>query len=124
MPNPTGLYSRIKTWNPGDTVLASDLNAEFDNVLNNFNPEMLAGYSQNQAQMQIQTSPGSLGSESLATSIAGELERLRYQINAISGTTYWYQSPAATITQLNSLVGAAAAANRINSGRTAARVLR
>mgnify|MGYP001561254670 CR=1 FL=1 len=71
MSNPTGLYSRIKTWGSADTILGSDLNAEFDNILNNFNPEMLAGYSQNVTEMQTQTTPGALGTESLATSLAG-----------------------------------------------------
>ncbi len=118
MSNPTGLYSRIKTWGSADTILGSDLNAEFDNVLNNFNPEMLAGYSQNQAQMQIQTAPGGVGSESLAVSIAGELERLRFQLAAIQGTTYWYQTPAQTIAQLNSALGAASLNNKITSGLT------
>ncbi len=118
MSNPTGLYSRIKTWGSADTILGTDLNAEFDNVLNNFNPEMLAGYSQNQAQMQIQTSPGTVGNESLATAIAGELERLRFQINAITGNTYWYQAPAASLSQINSLIGAVAFGNKINSGLT------
>ncbi len=118
MPNPQGLYSRIKTWAAGDTILAADLNAEFDNVLSNFNPEMLAGYSQNQAQMQVQTAPGAVGSESLAQAISGELERLRYQIAAITGNTYWYSAPAATLAQLNSIIGASAFGNRISSGTT------
>jgi len=118
MPNPSGNYSRIKTWGTSDTVLASDLNAEFDNVLSNFNPEMLAGYSQNQAQMQTATAPGSVGSESLATSLSGELERLRFQIAAITGNTYWYQTPSVSISQINSLIGAVAFGNKINSGRT------
>ena len=118
MPNPIGNYARIKVWGTSDTVLSTDLNAEFDNVLDNFNPEMLASYSQNQAQMQIQTYPGGVGSESLATSIAGELERLRYQLNAIQGTTYWYQSPAATIAELVSALGSTTINNKITSGAT------
>ncbi len=118
MSNPTGLYSRIKTWGTADTILGADLNAEFDNILSNFNPEMLAGYSQNATEMQTQTYPGAIGSESLATSLAGELARLRYMISAISGTTYWYTTPAATLAQLNSIIGAAAFGNRINSGTT------
>ena len=118
MSNPIGNYSRIKTWGASDSILAVDLNAEFENVLDNFNPEMLAAYSQNVAQMQIQTSPGAIGSESLATSIAGELERLRFQIAQITGNVYWYSSPAASLSQLNSLIGAASSGNKINSGAT------
>lgn len=118
MSNPIGNYNRIKTWGSADTILGSDLNDEFDNILVNFNPEMLAGYSQNQAEMQTQTAPGSVGSESLATSLSGELERLRYQISAITGNTYWYSTPAASLSQINSLIGAVAFGNRINSGFT------
>ncbi len=118
MPNPTGNYSRIKTWGAADTVLGPDLNAEFDNVLSNFNPEMLAAYSQNQAQMQIQTTPGTVGNESLATALSGELERLRYQIAAITGNTYWYSAPSTSLSQINSLIGAVAFGNKITSGLT------
>lgn len=112
-----GLYSRIKTW--GDEVLNySDLNAEFDNVLNNFIPTMMSGYSTNVSQMQTQTSPGSVGSESLATALSGELERLRFQIAAITGNTYWYSSPSSSISQLTAALGAASQANKVSSGLT------
>lgn len=113
-----GLYSRIKTWGTTDTLTAADLNAEFDNVLTNFIPQMMSGYSANAAQMQIQTSPGALGSESLATSLSGELERLRFVLSEITGQTYWYQAPVISLSQLNSALGSAALQNKIASGLT------
>lgn len=112
-----GLYNRIKTWGPTDTVIGTDLNAEFDNVLNNFIPTMMQGYSVNAAQMQVQTNPGTVGAESLATALSGELERIRFTLAAITGNTYWYQSPAASISTLNSALGATTIANSITSGR-------
>ncbi len=81
---------------------------------------MMAGYSANATQMQTQTSPGGLGTESLATSLAGELERLRYMLVQIMGTTYWYQTPAATLLSLNNALGASVQANKLSSGRTTA----
>ncbi len=52
--------------------------------------------------MKLQTNPGGLGSESLATSLGGELERLRFVIQRMlgTGTTYWYQAPNSSINDL------------------------
>ena len=114
------LFPRVKTWGATDTLLASDLNAEFDNILNNFLPTMIQGYSVNVAQMQVQTAPGGVGSESLATQVSGEIERLRFQLAAIQGTTYWYQTPASSILSLNNALGASAQANKVSTGRVTA----
>lgn len=116
MPNSQAIFSRRHTWGAEDVLLADDLNKEFDNILTNFTPSQMGGYSYNVSQMQIQTAPGGIGSESLATTLAGELERLRYQINVIQGTTYWYQTPASSIAQLNAALGASSIANRVSSG--------
>ena len=86
------LYSRVKTWVAGEILYAADLNAEFDNILTNAKPQSIEDLSVNEAQMQQQTNPGTPGSASLATSLAGELERIRYVLNQIKGTTYWYDS--------------------------------
>lgn len=114
------LFSRIKNWGSTDTLLASDLNAEFDNILTNFTPQMMAGYSANVSQMQVQTAPGNVGTESLATSLSAELERLRFQLAAITGNSFWYSSPVVTLAQLNTALGANTQANSITSGRTTA----
>jgi hypothetical protein len=88
-----GLFSRIKTWTDLETLTNEDLNAEFDNIINNLIPVKFDDYSSTVTAMRTQTNPGSQGSESLATSLAGELERIRFAISRIIGKTYWYDTP-------------------------------
>ena len=95
-----GLYNRITTWIQNQVLTHTDLNAEFDNIKTNFIPTMIDDYSQDTTQMRIQTTPGAQGSESLATSTSGELERLRFVINRGFGGTYWYDNPVATLATL------------------------
>jgi len=89
-----GLLSRIKTWVEGETLTASDLNAEFDNILNNLNPDSIEDASESVTQMQATADPYPGGSESLATSLRGELQRLRYLIKQITGKSQWYIDPS------------------------------
>lgn len=112
-------FSRVKNWAP-EILTNTDLNAEIDNILNNLGPAGVDDYSTTTAQMKLQTSPGGLGSESLATSLAGEIERLRYVIQRMigSGVTYWYQSPPSTFTDLVAALGAGLPTYRIVSGKT------
>lgn len=91
----TGLYS-ITTRAAGTILTATIYNADQQNHVTNQNPSMTGAYSDNVAQMQTQTDPGSAGSESLAPSLAGELERIRYQIAKLRGGTYWYGAASAT----------------------------
>lgn len=106
-------FSRIKNWTT-EVLSNTDLNAEIDNILNHLDPTGVGDYSDTATMMQIQTSPGSQGSESLATSLAGEIERLRFVIQRIMGssTTYWYDQPSATLSDVSSGLPA----NRIISG--------
>lgn len=90
-------FSRVKTWTAGETLTASDLNAEYTNILTNLTPAGIDDYSASNTEMRTVTDPYPASSESLATSLAGELERVRYQILEIkkamqaSNVTYWYQ---------------------------------
>lgn len=90
-------FARIKTWSNGQVLTASDLNAEFNNILNNFTPAGMDDYSADLTAMRSQADPYPGSVESQATSLQGEIERLRYQIlqlkSAIQTTnvTYWYQ---------------------------------
>lgn len=90
-------FSRVKSWISGEVLTASDLNAEFDNILNNLTPAGIDDYSATATDMRQTTDPYPLLSESLATSLQGEIERLRYQVHqlkmaiASSSNTYWYQ---------------------------------
>lgn len=112
-----GLYSRLKTWVTTEDVTHADLNAEFDNVLTNFVPLMMDDYSSNTSQMQTTTDPGEVGSESLATTIAGELARLRFTIKEITGEDQWYESPTASLLGLANAIGGGLPDNRLVSGR-------
>jgi hypothetical protein len=108
-----GLLSRVKTWVTGEVLTASDLNSEFNNILNNMDCTKIDDDSSNVAAMQATVDPGESGSESLATSLQGELERLRFIIKEITGKTYWYQSPAVGLNVLsaNSSLGAETTVN-------------
>lgn len=112
-------FSRLKNW-IAELLTYADLNAEIDNILNNLGPSGVDDYSSNATQMRTDTDPGESGSESLATSLAGEIERLRFAIREIkgSGVTYWYQSASTSLSELASALGSSTLANRISSGRT------
>jgi hypothetical protein len=64
-------------------------------------PQYMDDYSSSVAEMRTTTDPGEAASESLATSLQGEIERLRFAIletkQALdSGLSYWYESPTTT----------------------------
>lgn len=111
------LITRIKTWVTNEKVLAADLNAEFNNVLDNLGPLKIEDYSGNATQMQITTDPGEVGTESLATTLAGELARLRFMLAEITGKDQWYESPVASLAGLANAIGTGLADNRLVSGR-------
>lgn len=120
---PGANFPRIKNW-VEEILTYEDLNREIDNILENFNTDGMAGYSMNQAQMQEQTDPGGVGSESLATSLSGEIERLRFVIARIVDNdpgTLWYQEPARSLDELNEIIDTVTSSNsrnRIASGQT------
>jgi microcystin-dependent protein len=90
---------------PGQLIASALWNNEWNNLNTNFIPGGMDSYSDSDAQMQIQTAPYPGSVTSHASNLGGEIERIRYQIAAILGTTYWYQPPAASIsTAVNSLV--------------------
>lgn len=109
-------FNRIKNW-IAETLNYADLNAEIDNILTNFTPTGVDDYSTNAAQMKLQTSPGGVGTESLAQSLAGEIERLRYMLAQIKGTTYWYSTSSSSLASLAAALEVQVAANRIESGK-------
>ena len=84
-----GLYSHT-TRADGTTLTASIYNTDHQNHINNHVPDQMDDYSSTVAQMKTTTSPGGDGSESQATSLAGELERLRFVLQAMNGNTQWY----------------------------------
>ena len=99
-----GLYSHT-TRATGTILTALIYNGDHNNHITNQNPSMTGAYSDNVAQMQAQTSPGGLGSEVLAASLAGEIEALRFVIKRITGKTYWYEAAATDLAILSSSGG-------------------
>lgn len=109
-------FGRLKTWD--DEVLTNeDLNDEIDNILENLGAIGVGGYSASVAQMQLQTSPGIAGSESLAASIAGELERIRYVLAQIKGSALWYDPINNSLATISESLETTLSSNRVESGK-------
>lgn len=80
-------------------LTAAQYNADHQNHIDHMTPTYIDDYSTNAAEMRTQSDPGESGSESLATTLAGEMARLRYAVwdtkRFIDPTlTYWYQTPS------------------------------
>lgn len=111
-------FNRLHNWALDEIITTAALNAEFDNILTNLDPSGLGGWSATVAQMRLVTSPGAIGSESLATALSGEIQRLRYMIQAILGSNaaQWYATPVTDLTQIRSALGSTLATSKITSG--------
>jgi hypothetical protein len=82
------------------TLTAAIYNADHQNHIDNGVPLQLDDYSSSVVQMQTTTNPGEVGTESQATSLAGEIERIRFIIKEITGEAQWYASPTPSAWQL------------------------
>lgn len=87
-----GNYSHT-TRATGLTLTAAIYNADHQNHINNHDPEKMDDYSPDNATMQSTTDPYPAGSESLATTLAEELERIRFVVKQIGGQAQWYIDP-------------------------------
>lgn len=90
-----GHYSHT-TRAAGTVLTATIYNADHQNHIDNDVPLMMDDYSVDVAQMQASTNPGGVGTESQATTLAGELERLRFVLTRIHGLAQWYSLPTST----------------------------
>lgn len=117
---PGSIQGRVKVWISGEDVVYSDLNAEFDNLLLAMQPLLIDDYSTNATQMRVMTDAGEVGTESLATTLAGEIARLRFEIKEIKGgeVDYWYEATSTSLSDLRQLVGGETLSTRVSSGRT------
>ncbi len=86
-------FSRIKTWIAGQTLTASDLNAEFDNILNNLDPTGIDDESATNATAQATKDPYAGSSLVKAVSLEEEIQEIRYILKQITGQAYWYVDP-------------------------------
>ena len=98
-------YSQIKTAVTGDILTATDYNNEHQNHITNNDPSAINDDSPTVAQMKVTVDPGESGTESLATTLQGEIERLRFAIVDLKGTSFWYQTPTKTLAQMLPLSG-------------------
>jgi len=94
------LISRIKTWVTDETLTAAQLNAEFNNILDNLDPTHIDDESANDGAAQATSDPYESSSLVRATSLELEIQQLRYLIAQITGETYWYIDPDASIANL------------------------
>lgn len=95
-----GLYTHTSRAT-GEILTANIYNADHINHITNQTPQMTDDYSANNTQMQATTDPYPGGVESLPTSLAGELERIRYVIKQLSGKAQWYIDPDTTAGIIN-----------------------
>jgi len=98
-----GLYSHT-TRTTGTVLTATIYNADHQNHIDNHVPAQMDDYSTNTTQMQSTADPYPAGAESLATTLAGELERIRYVIAQITGESQWYIDPDSDIATINAAV--------------------
>ena len=84
-----------------DDLITADLwMDEFQNISNLMVPSGIDDYSASNGEMQTETDPYPGDVVSRPTSLQGELERLRFQVNQIIGKTYWYQDPTLSLEAL------------------------
>ncbi|MCI0526653.1 MAG: hypothetical protein L0Y56_04265, partial [Nitrospira sp.] len=112
-----GNYSHT-TRADGTTLTSAIYNADHQNHIDNQTPAGTDDHSINVAQMQSTIDPGEVGTESLPSSLAGELERIRFMIKEITGKTQWYETAAASIATLPKLGSANTftAGQKVSSG--------
>lgn len=87
-----GNCSIYRSWITGDSLTAGDLSTSMTTVgVTNMTQACIDGISDTVAGMQTTTDPYASQTESLATSGAGEIQRLRFTIGRMFGLTYWYR---------------------------------
>lgn len=84
-----GLYSHSTR---RSSISESEYNVDHQNHITNRVPARIDDYSADVTEMQQSTDPGDVGSESLAGSLACEIERIRFVIAEMKGTTNWYET--------------------------------
>lgn len=81
-----------KTWTLNEKLTSPDLNNAFQRTVTANSAACATGDSANVAGMRTTVDPYPASTESLATTVAGEIERIRYQLASLVGKTYWYQT--------------------------------
>jgi hypothetical protein len=92
----SGLYSHT-TRASGLTLTANIYNTDHTNHITNHNTTQIDDFSGSIAEMRTTTDPYPSDSESQATSLSGELERLRFQLHQCIGQDQWYKDPSISL---------------------------
>ena len=87
-----GLYSRLVTRPTGGTISGPNDDAEWDNIISNALPAKFDDYSATSGQMDSTKDPYPGDVQSLATSLAEEIEHIRWVIDEMHGGSDWYVS--------------------------------
>ena len=88
-----GLYSHT-TRASGLTLTANIYNTDHQNHIDNHNTTQIDDFSTDNTEMRSTTDPFPSLSESRATSLSGEIERIRFVLQQLGGQTQWYIDPA------------------------------
>lgn len=96
MPGNYAINNRVA----GELITAVKYLADHQLHVDNLEPAKMDDYSLTVAQMQTQTNPGEQGSEVQATTLAGEIERLRFAIAEAKGVNFWYETSQSDISLL------------------------
>lgn len=84
-------YPYTHTTRSDGTILDQTIyNGDHVNHITHQEPTSINDYSPDVATMALQTDPAPLGIPSLTASLAGELERTRFALGSLTGTT-WYK---------------------------------
>jgi hypothetical protein len=90
-----GKYSHT-TRATGTIVTATIYNGDHENHIQNANPNAHGALADTLTEYRSTEDPGMTGAESYPDTLAGELKRIRYTIQRLSGGTNWYDPPVGT----------------------------
>lgn len=86
---------------PGSLLTALIYNNDHQDHVDYNTPAGVDDASVDATAMQAQVDPGEFGTESIPTSLEGELQRIRFCEAELKGTTYWYETAMVTVSPYN-----------------------
>lgn len=96
-----GQISQYQVVIPGQLITAALWNGMEENIINSgLTPEGVDAAADTDADYQTQTDPYPASVLSRPTNLLGELQRIRFEIAEMKGTTYHYEDSAATLADL------------------------
>lgn len=97
-----GLWNLFKIWSDEETLTNEDLNSSFQSIRDNAVANQIEGYStlnnvSDNDRMDSTVDPFPGGSRDHASSVSGEIERLRYQLASLTGDKWYSRLPVPVI---------------------------